>query len=60
MIKDLQAGKQRVEQSIGSAMVEMRKTIIVEVLTLETTMWKHYDGFVTVHNIVFHLYGFKQ
>ena len=30
-------------------MVEMRKVILVEVSTLETTMRKLYDGFVTMH-----------
>lgn len=38
----------------------MRKVILVEVSTPETTMWKLYDKFVTVHKEVVHLYGFQQ
>lgn len=39
-------------------MAEMRKAILVEVLTLETTMWKFYDGFVTMYKVVVNLYRF--
>lgn len=48
------------EQSVGSTMVEMRKAILVEVSTLETTMQNFYDGFVTVHKVVFHVQRLQQ
>ena len=41
-------------------MAEMRKVILDEVSTLEITMKKIYDVFVTVHKAVVHLYGFQQ
>lgn len=41
-------------------MVEMRKEILAKVSTLETAMWKLYDGFVTMHKVVFDLHGLKQ
>ena len=40
-------------------MDEMRKVIFVEVSTLETTMQKLYDRFVTMHKAVVHLYDFQ-
>ena len=60
MEKDLQEAMQRTEQSVGSVMEEMRKVILAEVSTLETTMRKHYDKFFIVHKAIFHLYGFQQ
>ena len=53
MAKNLQASRQKVEKSIGSAMEKTRKVILAEVSTLETTMWKLYDGSVPMHKVVF-------
>lgn len=39
-------------------MEEMRKAILAEVLALEATMRRICDGFVTVHKVVVHLFGF--
>ena len=38
-------------------MEKMRKVILAEVSTLETTMQKLYDGFVTMHNAIVHLHN---
>jgi len=59
MEKDLQEAGKSVEQSIGSSMENMRKEIFVEVSTLETTMHKFYDKFLTMHKAFVHLYGFQ-
>lgn len=56
----LQEAKQRKEQYARSTMAEMKKFILVELSTLETTMWKLYDKFFIVHKEVVHLYGFQQ
>lgn len=40
------------EQNEISALGEMRTTILAEVSTLEGTMQKLYDRFVTVHKLV--------
>ena len=57
MEKNLQASTQEEEQlrehRTISIMSKMRKVILIEVSTLETTMRKIYDGFVTVHKAVF-------
>lgn len=66
MAKNLQVVKQEAKQlqastqNVVSAMGEMRKVILVEVTTLEETMWKLYDGFVTVHKEVICVYGLQQ
>jgi len=59
MEKDLQEVSQRIEQFVGYAKEEIRKEIHAKVLTLETTIWKSYDIFVTMHKVVVHLYGFQ-
>lgn len=40
-----------------STMAEMRKVTLAKVSTLHTTMWKLYDGFVTVHKAVVCVHG---
>ena len=60
MENNMQAIMKWVEQSTGSAMAKMRKVILAEVSTLEATMRKLYDGFVTMHKVVFHLYDFQK
>lgn len=59
LAKDLQEARQRTEQSTGSAMTEMKKSIMVEISTLEATMRTMYRIFVTVHKVIFHLYGIQ-
>lgn len=41
-------------------MGEMRKVILFEISTLESTMWKIYDGFVTVNKVVVHVHDLQQ
>ena len=48
MEKDLQEARQRIEQLAGSTMTEMKKSIVVEISTLEATIWTMYNIFVTV------------
>ena len=56
--KNFQVARQKSEKSTGSTMAEMRKVILTKVSTLEATMQKIYNRFVTVHKAVFHLFGF--
>ena len=64
MEKNLQVVRKEAEklrdQSIVSVMEEMRKVIMAKVSTLDTTMWKLYDGFVTVHKAVVCVHGLQQ
>lgn len=60
MAKDLQEARQSIDQFVGFAMVEMRKSMLTEVSTLETTMRKMYGIFFTMHKTVVHLYGSQQ
>lgn len=41
-------------------MEQMRKVILAEVSTLETTMRNRYDRFITVHKEFFHVHGLQQ
>ena len=34
--------------------------ILAEVSTLESSMWKLYDGFVTMHKVVVRVHGLQQ
>lgn len=56
--KDLQVARERAEQYVGFSMVEMKKVILVEVSTLETTIQKIYDRFFIVCKVDLHLYAF--
>lgn len=64
--KNLQFVRQEVEQlratthNVVSTMGEMRTMILVEVSTLGETMWKFYDGFVTMHKVVVRFHGLQQ
>ena len=55
LANSLQDARKEVEQlkekNAISVMEEMRKAILDEVSTLKTTMWKLYDGFVTMHKV---------
>jgi len=57
MTKELQATKQREEQSIGSAKSKMNMAILSKVLALETIMWRLYDTFITMHKVVVYVHG---
>jgi len=64
--KNLQAARQEVEQlrapenNAVSALGEMMIMILVEVSTLEDTMWKLYEKFVTMHKLVDHVNDLQQ
>lgn len=60
MEKNLQETRKKAEKSVGSAMAEMTRGILANVSTLEATMWKLYDRFVTIHKEVVHLFGFQR
>ena len=60
MENELQEAKQRTKYSAGFAMPEMRKLTLAEVSTLETTMRKLYDRFVTMHKVVVHIFGSQR
>lgn len=55
-----QEAEQLREQSTVYAMADMRKVILAEVSTLETTMQILYDGFVTLHKVVVSVHGLQQ
>lgn len=58
MAKDLQEAKKRREQSVGSTMEEMKKEILAEISTFETTIQTLYRKIFMVHKAVVHLYSF--
>lgn len=66
MAKNLQAAKQEAKQlqaaaqNTISALGEMKAAILVEVSALGETMWKLYDSFVTMHEVVVCLHGLQQ
>jgi len=57
MAEELQMAKQGGELVITSALAELKKEIIDEVLSLETIMQALYSKFGTVHKVVAHLNG---
>lgn len=60
MPKELQAARQREEQSKGSSKAEMRKAILAKVSSLEIATRRLYDRFIIVHKEVVHLHGHHQ
>lgn len=63
LAKNLQAARKEAEQlqpkmqNGVSTLGVMRTTILSELLSLGETMWKVYDGFVKVHEVVVRLHG---
>lgn len=60
MMKELQDAKQRTKQFVGSSTSEMKKEMAVEIANLEATMQIMYRRFVTMNEVVFHLYDFRS